>query len=300
MPSKDQIHQIIQLGDREFDRLGGFIMSQYGIKMPGFKKTFLQSRLQKRLKELGLSSFQEYTDYLFSLQGQHEEIPHLVDAVSTNTTDFFRERNHFDFLSSEGLDDHVIRSGRHNLSIWSAGCASGEEPYSLAMLLKEYGSYHSIGFGITATDISDSVLQHAILGIYNMDKIHSIPVAYHKKYLLKGTDAYANKFRISQEVRNKVNFMKFNLIERDYRGVGHHDFIFCRNVLIYFEKAVQYRILKQLCGQILPGGYLFLGHSESIMSMDLPLWQIKPTIYMKTEESSTRAYLNDPTFYRML
>lgn len=287
MSGGKQISQIILLGDREFDRLGGFIISQYGIKMPGSKKTFLQSRLQKRLSELGFSSFQEYNDYLFTPQGRQEEIPNLVDAVTTNTTDFFRERNHFDFLSREGLDDLVIRTGRHNLSVWSAGCASGEEPYSLAMLLKEYSSYHSIRFSITATDISDGVLQHAILGIYNMDKINSIPVAYHKKDLLKGTDAYDNKFRISQEVRNKVNFMKFNLIEPDYSGMGHHDFIFCRNVLIYFERAVQYRILKQFCGQILPGGYLFLGHSESIIGLGLPLWQIKPTVFMKTGEPST-------------
>jgi chemotaxis protein methyltransferase CheR len=286
MPGKKQLNQIILLDDREFDRLGGFIMSQYGIKMPAYKKVFLQCRLQKRLRDLEFVSFKEYIEYLFSPAGRQEELPNLVDAVSTNTTDFFRERTHFYYLSMEGLDDHVIRSGRHNFSIWSAGCASGEEPYSISMLLKEYSSYHSIGFSITATDISEAVLQFAMLGIYNLDKIHSIPPGFQKSYLLKGTGSYENKFRIAPEIRNRVTFKKFNLIERDYSTMGHHDFIFCRNVLIYFEKAVQYRILKQLCGQILPGGYLFLGHSESIVGMDLPLLQIKPTVYVKTGDPS--------------
>jgi chemotaxis protein methyltransferase CheR len=270
------------LGDGDFERLGKFIMSQYGIKMPPFKKTFLQSRLQKRLRVLGFDDFKEYADFVFSPRGKTEELQHMIDAVSTNKTDFFREPIHFDFLFSQGLDEYLAETGKRSLSVWSAGCSSGEEPYSIAMQLKEYSEmHHHIDFRIIATDISNGVLQHAAIGIYNDDKINMIPSNFQSKYLQRGKGAYEHKVRIASELRNKIIFKPFNLLDREYIGMGQFDIIFCRNVMIYFEKEVQYRILKQLSQHIYTHGYLFLGHSESITGLDLPLLHIKPTIFMK-------------------
>jgi chemotaxis protein methyltransferase CheR len=277
---------IIALEDTEYYRLSRFIMSQFGIKLPLNKKTLLQCRLQKRLKDLNHTSFKQYVDYVFSSKGLHEEVYNMIDAVSTNKTDFFRESVHFDFLLDRGMKDYLEQTGKSKVSIWSAGCSSGEEPYTLAMVLKEYATVNSfVDFNILATDISDSVLQHAIVGIYNKEKTDVIPVNYKKKYLLKGKNGYSNKVRISTELRNKIEFRRYNLLTSDYASLGKFDIIFCRNVLIYFERAIQYRILQQFCRSLNTGGYLFLGHSESITGFSLPLEHVKPTIFMKTNNS---------------
>lgn len=272
-----------QLEDREFKRLSSFIMSQFGIKLPPNKKALLQSRLQKRLKTLNCSNFKDYVNYIFSPDGLRDEVPFMIDAVSTNKTDFFREPIHFEFLMNQGIPDYINTTGRTKLSIWSAGCSSGEEPYTLAMVLQEMVNKNpQIDYSILATDISESVLNHAAIGIYNADKALVIPDGYKKKYLLKGKNDYANKVRISNELRMKVIFRKFNLLAGDYNFSAKFDMIFCRNVLIYFERDIQYFVLKQLCSNLNTGGYLFLGHSESIAGHTLPLKHLRPTIFRKT------------------
>jgi chemotaxis protein methyltransferase CheR len=274
----------ISLEDNEYIRLSDFIVSQYGIKLPPNKKSLLQGRLQKRLRTLQFSNFKDYVDYLFSLQGLQDEVPNMIDAVSTNKTDFFRELNHFDFLTNQGLRAYIETSRKNKLSIWSAGCSSGEEPYSIAMTLKEFSITRlNFDFDILATDISESVIQHAIVGIYNEDKVLMLPESIRHKYLLKGKNEYKNKVRITSELRNKITFKKFNLISNEYSSLRKFDIIFCRNVMIYFERDVQYRILRQFCRILNPGGFLFIGHSESITGFSLPLTQIKPTIFFKSE-----------------
>lgn len=274
--------QSIQLEESDFYRLSSFIMSQFGIKLPPNKKTLLQSRLQKRLKTLQHSSFKEYVDYVFSTKGQREEVWNMIDAVSTNKTDFFREPQHFEFLLNGGIEEYLQLSGKNRLSVWSAGCSSGEEPYTLAMVLKEASeSRRFLDFKIMATDISESVLQHAVVGIYNENKTYAIPEHYKKKYLLRGKSNYENKVRISSQLRSKVEFMKYNLLTTDYSSLGRFDTIFCRNVMIYFERDVQHRLLNQFCKILNPGGYLFIGHSESITGLTLPLKHIRPTIFKK-------------------
>jgi chemotaxis protein methyltransferase CheR len=281
---KTSITGTIFLEDKEYSRLSSYIMSQFGIKLPPNKKTLLQCRLQKRLKALQQDSFKEYVEYVFSSKGLHEEVANMIDAVSTNKTDFFREPVHFDFLMNEGLSAFQELTRRRKLSIWSAGCSSGEEPYSIAMTLKESATNHNfIDFSILATDISDSVLQHAVVGIYTDDKTRLIPHDYKLKYLLKGKNGFEHKVRICPEIRNKIEFRKYNLLSTDFSALGRFDIIFCRNVLIYFERDVQYRILKQFCKNLNKGGYLFLGHSESITGYSLPLKHIRPTIFLKSE-----------------
>jgi len=287
MEKRIELFQPAVLGDKDFDRLGKFIMSQYGIKMPPQKKTFLQGRLQKRLKELKFSDFAAYIDFVFSSRGRIEELPCMIESVCTNKTDFFREPVHFDFLLSQGFGDYIAKTGKKNLSVWSAGCSTGEEPYTIAMQLKEYSKLHQhIDFRILATDISNSVLQHAAMGIYIVDKTTMIPANYLVRYLQKGKGAYEHKVRVVSDLRRTITFQQFNLLDKDYNGMGIFDIIFCRNVLIYFERELQYKILRQFCQHISPGGYLFLGHSESIAGLDLPLTLIKPTIFMKADRQT--------------
>jgi chemotaxis protein methyltransferase CheR len=278
-----RLNQTLKLEDREYLRLSNFIMSQFGIKLPPNKKILLQCRLQKRLKHLNHASFREYVDFVFSAKGMKEELSNMIDAVSTNKTDFFREPIHFEYILNNGLSDYINKTGKNRLSIWSAGCSSGEEPYTIAMVMKEYGlnSKQSFDFEILATDISGSVLEMASVGIYNEEKIRDIPLDYKRKYLLKGKNGYENKVRINTDLRNKIEFRKFNLLNTEYHPLGKFDIIFCRNVLIYFERELQHRLLKQFTTVLNPGGLLFLGHSESIAGYALPLKHIKPTIFSK-------------------
>lgn len=270
-----------KLGDREFKRLSEFIISQYGIKLPPVKKIMVQSRLQKRLKFLRFNGFKEYVDYIFSGEGQKREVPFMIDAVSTNKTDFFREPTHFDFLINEVLPRSVVDK-KERIKVWSAGCSSGEEPYTIAMVMEEFlGDKHLFDYSILATDISMGVLEHAVIGIYDQEKVTVINNNLKKKYLLKGKDKYRDKIRISSVIRNKVNFQQFNLLSSGYTALGIFDIIFCRNVLIYFEREIQCQVIRHLCEVLRPGGLLFLGHSESITGMELPLDLIKPTIFVK-------------------
>src|SRR5512133_2533740 len=273
----------IILEDKEYQRLSSFILKHFGIKLPPTKKTLLQCRLQKRLKSLNIDNFRDYVDFVLSGGGTHEEVSRMIDAVSTNKTDFFREPVHFDFLRDGGLSDYLETTGKNRITIWSAGCSSGEEPYTIAMELKEYSESHaSFDFRILATDISDKVLNMAVDAIYDEDKVCVVPSAYKKKYLLKGKNEYARKVRIVPALRSKIEFKKYNLLSADYSSNGSFDIIFCRNVLIYFDREVQYRLLRQFTRSLTTGGYLFLGHSESITGYTLPLQHIRPTIFLKT------------------
>ena len=269
------------LSDSEFNKLSKFIVEQYGIKMPPVKRIMLQSRLQKRLKALKMDNFKEYIDYAFSKEGLNEEVIHMMDVVSTNKTDFFREPVHFDFLLSEALPS--LLSKQRNLRLWSAGCSSGEEPYTLAITLSEF-KLHNPGFeyNIVATDISTNMLNKAVNAIYTEDRIKDIPNAIKIKYFLRSKNREEKKVRIIPELRNKITFYRQNLIELPNFDRDEYDIIFCRNVLIYFDRETQYAILSKMCNRLVKNGFLFLGHSESITGFDLPVEHIKPTIFRKT------------------
>ena len=267
----------------QFNRLSNFIISNYGIKLPLSKKTMLESRLQKRLKALNISNFTEYCSYVFSAEGQQLEPAHLIDVVTTNKTDFFREAVHFDFLSDEVLpkyvkEDRVSKPFR----IWSAGCSTGEEPYTIAMVLSEF-SEKCVGFdfNILATDISSRALNAAASAVYTEEKVGPVPLALKKKYLLRSKDDQKKTVRIVPELRTKVTFKRFNFIDGNIDYSQNFNVVFCRNVLIYFDRPTQEKVILKLCSRLEPGGFLFLGHSESISNMNLPLKQIQPTTFKK-------------------
>jgi chemotaxis protein methyltransferase CheR len=227
----------------------------------------------------------EYCDYLFSSAGQNMERVELFDAVTTNKTDFFREANHFDYLATTALPQWIQgpHAGR-SFRIWSAGCSSGEEPYTMAMALSEFAEQHRsarFDFEIIATDISTRVLDHAKTGIYHTDRIAPVPAGMRRKYLRRSKDRSSNLVRISPNLRRKVRFGRLNFMADTFRLPYTMDVIFCRNVIIYFDSDTRERLVQKFCRHLHRGGYLFLGHSESLHGFDLPLRQVASTVYVR-------------------
>lgn len=271
-----------ELSTNDFNRLSKFIMSEYGIKMPPEKRIMLQGRLQRRLKALNMHDFKEYVEYVFSSAGQSEEVIHMMDVVSTNKTDFFREPLHFDFLLTEGLSELFASQQIRNISIWSAGSSSGEEAYTISIVLSEFIEKNpGLDYSIVASDISTLMLKRASEAIYHEDKVVDVPLVIKKKYFLRSKNKEEKKVKIISTLRNKVSFYRQNLLYLSPSAKPEHHIIFCRNVLIYFDRENQYKILSNLCTYLKTGGFLFLGHSESITGFELPLTNIKPTIFRK-------------------
>ena len=272
---------------RVFERLSSFIYNEVGIHITPVKKVMLEGRLQKRLRKLGMRSFDEYCEYLFSDEGKNNELVKMIDEVTTNKTDFFREPGHFDFLTARALPcllSGESRSSTKRLIIWSAGCSSGEEPYTIAMVVKEFmeGKVSApFSFLVIATDISKRVLEKAERAIYEKEKAAAIPLWLRKKYLLRGKDMNIDAVRITPDIRSLVMFRRLNFMDNDFGFREKIDMIFCRNVIIYFDKKVQEKLLNKFCNCIKSGGYIFMGHSETLFGMDLPLEQVAPTIYRR-------------------
>lgn len=273
------------MSDRVFTRLSGFIEAQTGIKMPAAKKTMLQSRLAKRLRTLGLGTYESYVDHVFADAGATEVI-HLIDTVTTNKTDFYREPRHFEILVEKVLPELIRRHGagvRRPLKCWSAGSSTGAEAYTLAMVLSEFAAKtERFGFAILGTDICTEVLAKGRAGIYGENEIQPVPMAQRRKYLLRSKDPAKAVVRIVPELRKAVRFERLNFMDTDYGIADTMDVVFCRNVIIYFDRATQQQVLSRICRHIVAGGYLFMGHSETLNGLNLPLVQTDPTVYRKT------------------
>ncbi len=273
------------MSDRLFGKFSSFIERELGIKMPEAKRTMLQARLQKRLRKLGIASFEDYADYVFSSRGKTEELTHMIDAVTTNKTDFFRESQHFDYLVNNAIPELIRNHGvgiRKRALFWSAGCSSGEEVYTLAMVLNEFHlSHRQFQFLVLGTDVSAEVLRSAVNGVYSQDKIDPIPIPLRKRYLLRSKDPQKKLVRISADLRAMTQFRRLNFMNDHFSIQEMADVIFCRNVLIYFDRTNQEKVLNRLCRHLLPGGFLFTGHSETLNGLNVPLVQATSTIYRK-------------------
>ncbi len=276
---------IAELNKREFNQLSSFVYSRLGIKMPETKRTMLNSRLSKRLRALNFTSFSQYCDFLFSDRGMKEEMVHFINAVTTNKTEFFREPAHFDYLSRFALPALQSRAGfdaRNKLRVWSAGCSTGEEPYTLAMVLADLQEAQpQFSFEILATDISTRVLDVARRAVYPLDRIDPVPKTSRKKYLLRRRDKDIPEVRIAPELRKLVRFGRLNFMADEFGLPQKVDIIFCRNVIIYFDKETQQRLIAKFARYLKQGGYLFLGHSETLHAYNTPFEQVAPTIYRK-------------------
>jgi chemotaxis protein methyltransferase CheR len=249
--------------------------------MPEAKHIMLQSRLQKRLRALQMPSFADYVDYVFSPAGS-AEIVHMMDVVSTNKTDFFRENQHFEYLLDTVLPEIHDINRQNFVKVWSAGCSSGEEPYTLAMVLSEYAAKaRGFDFQIMGSDLSTIVLDKAVTAIYPEDRVDVIPYDLKKKYLLRSKDRTKPTVRIVPELRRKTSFMRLNFMDEVYDVPNNFDIVFCRNVLIYFDRPTQERVINKLCRHLKSGGFFFLGHSESAAGINVPLKQLKPTVFRR-------------------
>lgn len=281
----DFLTRSIELTDQDFKTISSYIESSVGIRMPEAKKIMMQSRLVGRLKALGITSFSDYIDYAFHRDTSGNEIILLTDALTTNKTEFFRENDHFQFLANYVLPELAER-GIKTPNIWSAGCSSGEEVYTISIVLREFMRTHRNAFSsyhLFATDISTKVLDKAVNAVYDETTIDGIPLEQKKRYFLKSTDRTNPKVRVKPELRSCVSFRRLNFMDSVYNIRVQFNAIFCRNVLIYFDKPTQEAIISKLIRNLETGGFLFLGHSETILSMNLPLQTIAPTVYRKTE-----------------
>ena len=274
------------ISGRDYTRLCELIYAQAGIHLGADKKTMLEVRIKRRLKVLELHSYREYCDYLFGHAGLKEEIVHLIDVVTTNKTDFFRESGHFDFLVEKALPELAERIAGRNFVIWSAGCSTGEEPYTMAIVLSEYALTHpGFRFRILASDISNIVLSKAELGVYTNDAVAPVLPALRRKYFMRSREPGSEKQRVVPELRRLVEFRRLNFMDADYGIAEKVDAIFCRNVIIYFDRPTQERILRKLSNCLLPGGYLFVGHAETLHDMNLPLTPVAPALYRRINGS---------------
>jgi chemotaxis protein methyltransferase CheR len=267
-----------------FARFAQFITSELGIKMPVSKLTMVQSRLLGRVRELRLNSVEEYSQYFFAASNA-EEREHFINVITTNKTDFFREPEHFRYLTGVALpslmSDLEGRLGPR-LKVWSAGCSSGEEPYTLAMVLREYGLQHpGFDFAILGTDVSTRVLNQARTGVYQGSQVVPVPPELRRKYVSQGRSTSPPLVRIVPDLRATVTFHSLNFMAEDYRIRDVFDVVFFRNVLIYFDRSTQELVINKICRNLVSGGYLFVGHSESLTGLDIPLRCVHTSVFQR-------------------
>ncbi len=269
------------LTDSLFKKIAKYVYDVCGINLTERKRELVSTRIGKVIRQKKLAGFQEYYDYLINDQ-TGEAVAELMNAISTNLTSFFREPKHFDFLKSDILPELVEKArktGDHHLRGWSAGCSTGAEAYTIAMTLaNSIPEIFSWNARILATDIDTNVMDTGSRGVYNMDMLKQIPPLMAKKFLQRSKDG-AN-FRVKAQLRNLVKFKYLNLIE-PFPLKGKFDFIFCRNVMIYFDRPTQQNLIDKFSAFLKPGGYLFIGHSEGLSAVEHNLKYVRPTIYQK-------------------
>ncbi len=273
---------IAELQDADFEKISRLVYEKCGINLHEGKKELVSSRLGKRLREGRFRSFADYYRYVTTEEGT-DELVRMIDSISTNLTSFFREESHFQKLRMI-LGTMVGKPGSGSrlpkLRIWSAGCSTGEEPYSLAIMVREYMEGNPIDVKILATDISTSVLKTASAGIYSEERLKNIAPAIVKKHFQYGCGKWAGYYRIKKDISDAVKFVRFNLMEpppSDYL----FDVIFCRNVMIYFDKPTQNVLTNRFYECLSKGGYFFIGHSESLTGLDHKFKYVEPSVYRK-------------------
>jgi chemotaxis protein methyltransferase CheR len=276
------------MSPKAFERFCRYITGELGIKMSDAKLPLLQSRLQRRLHQLGMNSLEAYQAYLFDSDHGEEERVHFINAVTTNKTDFFREPAHFDYLTHTALPRldpggaAAAASRSWPFKLWCAGCSSGEEPYTLTMVLSEFARQRpGFEFALLATDISTRVLALAQLGIYDADRVEPVPMALRSRYLLRSKDTARAQVRMVPELRRRISFRRLNFMDAHYAVKDMFEVIFFRNVMIYFDKPTQEQVIHKLCRNLVPGGFLFVGHSESLAGLSLPVTAVGSAIYRK-------------------
>jgi len=276
-----------QLHEKHFTHLAQLVEDHTGIKLPPGKRTMVEGRLRKRVRALGLAGLRDYGDAIFTYGKLDEEFPYLVDCVTTNKTDFFREPDHFDFLCEVIVPTLLSerRSSDARLKFWSAASSIGAEAYTIAMVVTDMlGDKGGPPCSILGTDICRDVLEQARRAVYPLSMIDPIPQRFRQLYVMKSVNASRQEMRIVPEIRRLARFEYLNLMDGSYPFDRDVDVIFCRNILIYFEREKQDAVINRLSRHLRPGGYLLLGHSESLAGNSQTfLRQVAPTIFRKVK-----------------
>jgi len=266
----------VELSEQHFHKISALVYRSCGINLKPGKEALVRSRLMKRLRAQRIDSVREYLEYIESSEGRHE-LALLIDVMTTNKTSFFREVEHFNYLR-----DHVLPGLKsHRLRFWSAACSSGEEPYTLAIWLRE----HVPGIDrkdalILATDISKRMLEKAHLAVYSAETLKNLPSPQFRKYFNKINGQPSGSYRIADEVRKMVRLAWLNLLE-SWPMKGPFNVIFCRNVMIYFDRPTQQRLINRFWELLEPGGFLFVGHSEGLSAINHNFRYMRPATYRK-------------------
>ncbi len=267
------------LSDNDFNKLRDIIYDEAGIKLSDVKKILMQSRLIKRLRDLKLDNFTEYHDYL--IQNYEKEKINFINAITTNKTDFFRENDHFEFMKSKILPEFMNKKEKE-LRIWSAGCSTGEEPYTIAITLFEYfNGKVAPELLILATDIDTQVLDKAQEGRYSAEHLAEVDPKYLKNYFIHGESDRGDFYTVKDNLKQIVYFRRLNLLSEEYPMKQKFDIIFCRNVIIYFDRETQKKLFEQYHKYLKDDGYLLIGHSENITSITDKFVLAGRTIYKK-------------------
>jgi chemotaxis protein methyltransferase CheR len=272
----------VKISDEQFDFLTQYLSSRYGLRIPQEKRVLLETRLISRLNSLKMESMQDYIKYAFHAENIHDEYQLFVDQITTHKTFFFRENYQFEFLKKNiPAYFNSMRSNRQ-MMVWSAGCSTGEEVYTLAMIMNESRSQLPLmDYKVIGTDISVPSLKKAAQGLFAVNELENIPENMSNKYFNVIGDVKRQVLQFNNhEVMSKINLGVLNLNNKQY-NMPMFDFIFCRNVTIYFDAQTRNKVLERIVSRLKPGGYLFLGHSETALGMTLPIKSIQPTIYQK-------------------
>jgi chemotaxis protein methyltransferase CheR len=273
------------IATEDYEFIRKLVYEQSRINLGPDKVELVRSRVQKRLRALGLHDFESYCRLLASPAGE-EELTALLDVISTNVTEFFREWRHFEYLRDVALPEWAKapqRKSDNTLRLWSAACSSGEEPYSLAIFLSDFlRSHPGLDWRITATDISTRILAKATEAVYRSERVKLPNPDWLRTYFQKGVGSWEGSFRVKPALREKVTFQHLNLMHWPYPFRDRFHVVFCRNVMIYFDRQTQEQLVPRLAEQLLPGGYLMVGHSESLVGIEHGLKCVRPSIYQKT------------------
>ena len=270
-----------EFSDRDFQRVRRIINEVAGISLADGKRELVYSRLSRRLRQRGLRRFEDYCD-LLETQDDTAELGEFVNALTTNLTSFFREPHHFEFLARELLPA-LIRErgfGTRRIRVWSAGCSTGEEPYSIAMVLRETLPATGWDVKILATDLDSNVLATAGQGVYELSRVKDLPEARLRRWFQKGRGAQTGWVRVAPALRELITFRRLNLMD-DWPMRGAFDIVFCRNVVIYFDKPTQRVLFERFADQLVEQGHLFVGHSESLFKVTERFVPLGKTIYQR-------------------
>ena len=273
----------LEISERDYNDLSALIYEKCGIYLHQGKRELLRARLSKVLRKYQFKSVREYYKHLMNDQSGKELIP-LLDSISTNLTFFFREPKHFDFLSQTAIPKLVhggLNGAKKRVNIWCAGCSSGEEAYSIAITLLERLPEPKLReISILATDISTRMLSAAVQGVYGEEKVEKIPLEWKRRYFQKGVKNWEGYYRVKNAVKEVIEFRRMNLIE-PFRFESTFEIIFCRNVMIYFDKPTQEKLVNRFYEVLSKEGYLLIGHSESLTGIRHPFHYVQPSIYAK-------------------